>query len=46
MGTIAKELRRNERIRVSSVRLIDAQGEQAGVVDTREAIEMARQVDL
>ena len=45
-STIAKELPRNDRIRVSPIRLIDAEGNQAGVVETREAIEMARQVDL
>ncbi|MDY7009568.1 MAG: translation initiation factor IF-3 [Planctomycetota bacterium] len=43
---MAKELRRNDRIRISPIRLIDAQGNQAGVVETAKAIEMARQVNL
>ncbi|MCD6378753.1 MAG: translation initiation factor IF-3, partial [Planctomycetes bacterium] len=41
---MAGELRRNERIRVSPIRLIDADGRQVGIVDTRKAIEMARAV--
>src|SRR4051812_8210345 len=36
------EHRLNERIRVPQVRLIDEKGEQVGVVDTREALQMAR----
>src|SRR3954447_16343060 len=36
------EHRINERIRVPQVRLIDEKGEQVGVVDTREALQMAR----
>jgi translation initiation factor IF-3 len=36
----------NERIRVPKVRLIDADGSQIGVVDTEEAMNMAREKDL
>lgn len=36
------EHRINERIRVPQVRLIDEQGNQVGIVDTREALQMAR----
>jgi translation initiation factor IF-3 len=36
----------NERIRVPKVRLIDEDGSQIGVVDTEEAMAMARQRDL
>ncbi len=36
----------NERIRVPKVRLIDADGTQIGVVDTAEAMAMAREKDL
>ena len=36
----------NEMIEVSEVRLIDADGEQVGVVSTQEAIEMADEVGL
>src|SRR5471032_1566196 len=36
------EHRINERIRVPQVRLIDEKGTQVGVVDTREALQMAR----
>ena len=43
---IAKEIRRNERIRVTPIRLIDADGEQVGVVETREALQRARQSGL
>lgn len=41
-----KELRRNERIRVPSVRLIDENEQQMGVVDTRKALGMARDAGL
>jgi translation initiation factor IF-3 len=37
-----EEHRLNERIRVPQVRLIDEKGNQVGVVDTREALQMAR----
>jgi translation initiation factor IF-3 len=36
----------NERIRVESVRLIDNEGNQRGVVSSREALELARSLDL
>jgi len=36
----------NERIRVETIRLIDDQGEQQGIVNTREALQMARNLDL
>jgi len=41
-----KNLRINERIRVSSVRLIDENNQQIGVVDVTEALERAREADL
>lgn len=40
------QTRINERIRVSKVRLIGAEGEQIGVVDTEEAMKIARDADL
>jgi translation initiation factor IF-3 len=39
-------VRTNERIRVKEVRLIDEKGEQVGVVETKDAMERARNVDL
>lgn len=42
----ANEFRVNETIRVPEVRLIDAAGENAGVVATREALRMAREAEL
>ena len=36
----------NERIRVPKVRLIGADGEQVGIVDTNEAMRMAQEADL
>ena len=39
---INKQLRVNERIRVREVRLIDEEGHQAGVVQTRDALQRAR----
>jgi len=36
----------NERIRVETVRLIDHEGEQRGVTSTREALALARSLDL
>ena len=36
----------NDQIRVRQVRLIGADGQQQGIVDTREAIRRAREVDL
>jgi translation initiation factor IF-3 len=41
--TISKNLRVNERIRVPEVRVIDENGEQAGIMRTRDALSMARQ---
>ncbi|PYE55255.1 translation initiation factor 3 (bIF-3) [Deinococcus yavapaiensis KR-236] len=43
---IAKEHKVNEQIRVRQVRLIDDEGGQVGIIDTREAIAMARQKNL
>lgn len=43
MPVVDDEHRLNERIRVPQVRLIDEKGEQVGVVDTREALRMARE---
>lgn len=43
---IAKEHKINEQIRVRQVRLIGAEGEQVGIIDTREALHMAREHDL
>jgi translation initiation factor IF-3 len=42
----AKGLRINEQIRVREVRLIDAEGEQKGIVPTIEAMRMARELEL
>lgn len=44
--TIAKDLRCNERIRISPVRLIDENDEQIGVIDVKEAQSRARQAGL
>jgi len=41
-----KDLRTNEQIRVREVRLIDDEGEQRGIVATKEALEMAQERDL
>lgn len=41
-----QRLRRNEQIRAYRIRLIDADGKQAGVVSVREGIEAAREVGL
>ncbi|HSG59209.1 MAG TPA: translation initiation factor IF-3 [Woeseiaceae bacterium] len=41
-----KRARRNEEIEAQEVRVIDASGEQAGVMPLGEAIELARKVDL
>ncbi len=38
-----KDVRVNEQIRVRQVRLIDENGQQVGVVDTREALQMAKE---
>ncbi len=42
----AKDMRINEDIRVREVRLIDQEGEQAGIVSTVEALNMAREARL
>jgi translation initiation factor IF-3 len=42
----ANEFRVNETIRVPEVRLIDAAGENIGVVNTREALRMAHEAEL
>ena len=41
-----KDLRTNRDIRVREVRLIDAEGNQAGVIATYQALEMAQSADL
>lgn len=41
-----KEMRMNEEIRVREVRLIDQDGEQAGIIPTPEALKMARELGL
>lgn len=43
---IAKELKVNDQIRVRQVRLIDAEGNQIGIVDTRDAMRRAQEADL
>jgi len=45
-GAIAKESRINEHIRVPSVRLVGADGEQLGIVSTEEAMQRATNLDL
>lgn len=44
--SIARELKVNDQIRVRQVRLIGADGQQQGIVDTREAVKRAREADL
>lgn len=46
MPIVTKSLRMNEMIRVPQVRLIDEENNQVGVVDTREALERARENGL
>jgi translation initiation factor IF-3 len=43
---VNKRVRRNEEIEAGEVRVIDAEGEQAGVMPLDEAIELARNVGL
>lgn len=43
---IAKEHKVNEQIRVRQIRLIGGEGEQIGIIDTREAMQMAREQGL
>ena len=44
--TIAKDLKVNEQIRVRQIRLIGGEGEQIGIIDTRDAMQMAREKGL
>lgn len=44
--SIAKDLKVNDQIRVRQVRLIEADGNQVGIVDTRDALRQAREEDL
>ncbi|AFD26001.1 translation initiation factor IF-3 [Deinococcus gobiensis] len=46
MMNIAKEHKVNEQIRVRQIRLIGAEGEQIGIIDTRDAMNMAREKAL
>lgn len=46
VDSIAKELKVNDQIRVRQVRLIDAEGTQVGIVETRDALRQAREQDL
>ncbi|MBN2211211.1 MAG: translation initiation factor IF-3 [Sedimentisphaerales bacterium] len=46
MSIVTKNLRLNEMIRVPQVRLIDENNNQVGVIDTRDAIDRAREVGL
>ncbi len=43
---IAKDMKVNDQIRVRQVRLIEADGNQIGIVDTRDAMRRAREADL
>ena len=43
---IANDLRCNERIRISPIRLIDENNEQAGIVEVHDAQERAREAGL
>jgi len=44
--SIARELKVNEQIRVRQVRLITESGEQIGIIDTRDAMQRARDADM
>ncbi len=46
MKFIAKEMKVNEQIRVRQVRLIGLDGQQQGIVETRDALRMAREADV
>lgn len=46
MANINKQFRVNERIRAREVRLIDAEGAQAGIVQFRDALQMAKDAGL
>ncbi len=41
-----KDLRINEQIRVREVRLIDDEGEQKGIISTKDALDMAKKLDI
>ena len=43
---IAKDHKVNEQIRVRQIRLIGGEGEQVGIIDTRDAMNMAREAGL
>jgi len=43
---VSTDPRINERIRAAQVRLVGADGQQIGVIDTREALRQARELDL
>jgi translation initiation factor IF-3 len=43
---IGKDLRINEQIRVQSIRLVDENGDPAGVVETKWALQRAKELDL
>lgn len=45
-GAEIRDTRVNEQIRVRQVRLIDENGQQVGVIDTRDAFQMAREREL
>lgn len=44
--TIERNLRLNERIRISPIRLIDQEDQQIGIVETRQAMQMAQEVGM
>ena len=46
IATVPGDHRVNERIRVDTIRLIDNEGNQRGVTSTREALALARSLDL
>ncbi|WP_183988065.1 translation initiation factor IF-3 [Deinobacterium chartae] len=46
MVCIAKEHKINEQIRVRQIRLIDDEGNQVGIIDTRDALRMAEEKGL
>lgn len=45
-AAIAREYRVNDRIRIPEVRVVDENGEQLGVMQTRDALALARERDL
>ncbi len=46
MRIAQQELRINDRIRVPRVRVVSAEGEQVGILETKDALEMAEEQDL